>query len=64
MRRKGEEGMSKSRHTEAQMSVALKQLEAGRAAEDVGMWHRVRVFCFVPTCFEKCAILTSRVVFL
>jgi hypothetical protein len=28
------------------------------------MWHRVRVFCFVPTCFEKCAILTSRVVFL
>jgi len=56
--------MSKSRHTEAQMSVALKQLEAGREAEDVGMWHRVRVFCFVPTCFEKCAIMTSRVVLL
>ena len=35
MRRKGEEGMSKSRHTEAQMIVALKQLEAGREADDV-----------------------------
>ena len=28
--------MSKSRHTEAEMIVALKQLEAGRKAEDVG----------------------------
>lgn len=28
--------MSKSRHTEAQMVGALKQLEAGRKAEDVG----------------------------
>jgi transposase len=28
-------GMSKSRHTEAQMIGALKQLEAGRKAEDV-----------------------------
>ena len=28
--------MSKSRHTEAQMIGALKQLEAGRKAEDVG----------------------------
>ena len=28
--------MSKSRHTEAQMIGALKQLEAGRNAEDVG----------------------------
>jgi len=26
--------MSKSRHTEAQMIAALKQLEAGRKAED------------------------------
>jgi hypothetical protein len=33
-RRKGE-GRCKSRHTEAQMIVALKQLEAGRKAEDV-----------------------------
>jgi putative transposase len=32
--RKGE-FMSKSRHTEAQMIGALKQLEAGRKAEDV-----------------------------
>jgi putative transposase len=31
---KGEE-QSKSRHTEAQMIGALKQLEAGRKAEDV-----------------------------
>ena len=30
-----EEGMSKSRHTEAQMIGALKQVEAGRAVEDV-----------------------------
>ena len=30
-----ERGMSKNRHTEAQMIVALKQLEAGRKAEDV-----------------------------
>jgi hypothetical protein len=28
-------GMSKSRHTEAQMIGALKQLEAGRKVEDV-----------------------------
>lgn len=28
--------MSKSKHTEAQMIGALKQLEAGRKAEDVG----------------------------
>src|SRR5271163_4896219 len=28
--------MSKSRHTEAEMIGALKQLEAGRKAEDVG----------------------------
>jgi putative transposase len=28
--------MSKSNHTEAQMIGALKQLEAGRKAEDVG----------------------------
>jgi hypothetical protein len=28
--------MSKSRHTEAQMIGALKQVEAGRKAEDVG----------------------------
>ena len=27
--------MSKSRHTEAQMIAALKQVEAGRKAEDV-----------------------------
>jgi putative transposase len=33
--RKGEAGMSKSNHTEAQMIGALKQLEAGRKAEDV-----------------------------
>ena len=33
--KKGEEGMSKSRHTEAQMIGALKQVEAGRAVEDV-----------------------------
>ena len=33
--RKGEGCMSKSRHTEAQMIGALKQLEAGRKAEDV-----------------------------
>jgi hypothetical protein len=36
---KAEEGMTKSRHTEAQMIGALKQLEAGRKAEDVA--HRV-----------------------
>ena len=35
MRKKGEEGMSRSRHTEAQMIGALKQLEAGRKTEDV-----------------------------
>ena len=35
MRKKGEEGMSRSRHTEAQMIGALKQLETGRKAEDV-----------------------------
>jgi putative transposase len=34
-RKEGEEGMSKSRHTEAQMIGALKQVEAGRKAEDV-----------------------------
>src|SRR5438876_12089359 len=28
-------GMSRSRHTEAQMIAALKQVEAGRAVEDV-----------------------------
>jgi putative transposase len=28
--------MSRSRHTEAEMIAALKQLEAGRKAEDVG----------------------------
>ena len=28
--------MSKSQHTEAQMIGALKQLEAGRKAEDIG----------------------------
>jgi putative transposase len=28
-------GMTKSRHTEAQMIGALQQLEAGRKAEDV-----------------------------
>jgi putative transposase len=33
---KGEGGMSKSNHTEAQMIGALKQLEAGRTAEDIG----------------------------
>src|SRR5712691_7464217 len=33
--RKGE-CMSKSNHTEAQMIGALKQLEAGRTAEDIG----------------------------
>src|ERR1039457_1577530 len=33
--RKGE-CMSKSHHTEAQMIGALKQLEAGRTAEDIG----------------------------
>ena len=27
--------MSRSKHTEAQMIAALKQVEAGRAAEDV-----------------------------
>src|SRR5450631_4054064 len=32
---KGEQYMSKSRHTEAQMIGALKQLEAGRKVEDV-----------------------------
>jgi putative transposase len=30
-----ERGMSKSQHSEAQMMGALKQLEAGRKAEDV-----------------------------
>jgi putative transposase len=35
VRKKGEEGMSKSRHTEAQMIGALKQVEAGRKVEDV-----------------------------
>ena len=35
MRKKGEAGMSKSRHTEAQMIGALKQVEAGRKVEDV-----------------------------
>jgi putative transposase len=34
--RKGEEGMSKSNHIEAQMIGALKQLEAGLTAEDIG----------------------------
>src|SRR6266478_4939867 len=33
--RKGE-SMSKSKHSEAQMIGALKQLEAGRTAEDIG----------------------------
>jgi|SRR5229473_1845752 len=33
--RKGEY-MSRSQHTEAQMIGALKQLEAGRTAEDIG----------------------------
>ncbi len=33
--KKGEEGMSKSRHTEGQMIGALKQVEAGRKVEDV-----------------------------
>jgi putative transposase len=33
--RKGE-SMSKSNHSEAQMIGALKQLEAGRTAEDIG----------------------------
>jgi putative transposase len=28
--------MSKSKHTEAEMVAALKQMEAGRKAEDVG----------------------------
>ena len=32
--------MSKSRHTEAQMIGALKQLEAGRKAEDVAREDR------------------------
>jgi putative transposase len=32
----GREAMSKSNHTEAQMIEALKQLEAGRKAEDIG----------------------------
>jgi putative transposase len=31
----GEANMSRSNHTEAQMIGALKQLEAGRKAEDV-----------------------------
>jgi putative transposase len=35
VQKKGEEDMSKSRHTEAQMIGALKQLEARRKAEDV-----------------------------
>ena len=35
VRRKGEQETSKSRHTEAQMIGALKQMEAGRRAEDV-----------------------------
>jgi putative transposase len=34
-RTKGESGMSKSKHTEAQMIGALKQVEAGRKVEDV-----------------------------
>jgi len=33
--KKGEGSMSKSNHTEAQMIGALKQLEAGRKAEEV-----------------------------
>jgi putative transposase len=33
--------MSRSRHTEAQLIGALKQLEAGRKAEDVGREVRV-----------------------
>jgi putative transposase len=34
-RRKGEACMARGKHTEAQMIGALKQLEAGRKAEDV-----------------------------
>src|SRR5262249_23576540 len=34
-RKEGEQAMSVSKHTEAQMIGALKQLEAGRKAEDV-----------------------------
>jgi putative transposase len=30
-----EEGMSKSKHSEAQIVAALKQVEAGRTADDV-----------------------------
>jgi putative transposase len=33
--------MSKSNHTEAQMIEALKQVEAGRSAEDVGRQYGV-----------------------
>lgn len=33
--------MSKSNHTEAQIIEALKQLEAGRKAEDIGRQHGV-----------------------
>jgi hypothetical protein len=36
-----EESMSKSRHTEAEMIGALKQLEAGRKAEDVARDHAI-----------------------
>lgn len=34
-RRKGEGLMSRSRHTEAQIIAALKQVEAGRTTDDV-----------------------------
>ena len=34
-RRKGEARMSRSRHTEAQIITALKQVEAGRTVDDV-----------------------------
>ena len=37
--------MSRSRHTEAQMIGALKQLEAGRKAEDVAREVGVEVAC-------------------
>ena len=33
--------MSKSKHTEAQIMEALKQLEAGRKAEEIGRQHGV-----------------------
>jgi hypothetical protein len=36
--------MSKGKHTEAEMIGTLKQMEAGRKAEDVGGWQTLSPF--------------------